>query len=100
MTPEPTPRGAFGYAIDIQDDIIVVGECWAEVEEQGDCGRLHVFKLGAPVEVQIPIEDETTQVSDEPNAYGNGGIPGYPLESLVLGLASVVLISYLYQRKR
>ena len=97
--PEPTPRGAYGYAIDIQDDIMLIGEGWAVVEGHSNCGRIHFYKLGAPVEVQEQVE-ETTLETDEPDADGNGWIPGYPLESLVLGLASIVLISYLYQRKR
>ena len=52
---------AFGYAIDIQDDILVISEAWAEVEEHGNCGRLHVFKLGALVTSQEQVEETTTE---------------------------------------
>lgn len=54
--PEPTPRGAYGYAVAIQDDIMIISESWAEVEEHGDCGRLHVYKLGEQVETHEPVE--------------------------------------------
>ncbi len=85
--PDPSPRGAFGLAVDIQDDIIVVGECWAEVEGHADSGRIHVFKLGAPVEVQEPVETTTTET--EPESEPTGGIPGYPLWSIGLALLLV-----------
>ncbi len=87
--PEPSPRGAFGLDVDIQDDIIVVSEPWAEVEGQPDCGRIHVYKLGAPVKAQGSGEEETTQVSDEPDSEPSGGIPGYPLWSIGLALLLV-----------
>jgi hypothetical protein len=85
--PDPSPRGAFGLDVDIQDDIIVVGECWAEVEGHPDSGRLHVYKLGAPVEVQEPVETTTTET--EPESEPSGGIPGYPLWSIGLALLLV-----------
>ena len=93
--PEPTPRGAFGSTVDIQEDIIVVSEPWAEVEGQPDCGRLHVFKLGAPVEAQEQVEETTTE-TDEPDAGANGWIPGYSLWSI--GLA-IILVSLVLRRE-
>jgi len=85
--PEPSPRGAFGLSLDIQDDIIVISECWAEVEGHADSGRIHVFKLGAPVEVQEPVETTTTETG--PESEPTGGIPGYPVWSIGLALLLV-----------
>jgi hypothetical protein len=93
--PEPAPRGAFGLAVDIQDDIIVVGDCWATVEEHGDCGRLHVYKLGAPVEVTESVVETPTETEDEPET--NGGIPGYPLWSI--GVAILLISLFLTNKK-
>ena len=97
--PDPSPRGAFGMAVDIQDDIIVVGECWAEVEGETDCGRLHVYKLGAPVKPQDLVEEETTPVADDPDTDDGGGIPGYPVWSIGVAILLVSLILYMKQRQ-
>jgi len=80
--------------VDIQDDIIVVGECWAEVEGQSDCGRIHVYKLGAPVVTGEGVEEGTTVVSETvTDTEPSGGIPGYPLTSLLIGVAVMILLS-------
>jgi hypothetical protein len=86
--PDPSPRGAFGLAVDIQGDIIVVGDCWAMVEGEPDSGRLHVYKLGAPVKAQEQVEETTTE-TDDPDSEPSGGIPGYPLWSIGLALLLV-----------
>ena len=89
--PDPSPRGAFGLDVDIEDDIIVVGDCWAEVDGEPDSGRLHVFKLGAPVTSQEQVEETTTE-TDEPETDANGWIPGYPLWSIGIALLLVSII--------
>ena len=94
--PDPSPRGAFGMAVDIQDDVIVIGESWAEVEGKTDCGRLHVYKLGAPEKTQDPIEEEPTPVTDDPEPDPKGGIPGFPIWSIVV---STILISLILKHK-
>jgi hypothetical protein len=88
--PEPSPRGAFGGTVNIQDDIIVVSEGWAEVDGHPDSGKFHVFKLGA-VEVQEPVEEETIE-TDEPDTDDNGWIPGYPLWSIGVAILLVSII--------
>ena len=88
---EPSSQAYFGLDVDIQDDTIVVGECWAEVEGKPKCGRLHVYQLGAPVKAQDPGEEETPQVSDEPDSEPSGGIPGYPLWSIGIALLLVTV---------
>ena len=87
--PDPSPRGAFGLDVDIQDDIIVVGECWAMVEGNSDSGRLHVYKLGAPVETHESVEESTTET--ETASEPSGWIPGYPLWSIGLALLLVLI---------
>lgn len=97
--PDPSPRGAFGMAVDIQDDVIVIGECWAEVEGKTDCGRLHVYKLGAPEKTQDPIEEEPTPVTDDPEPEPKGGIPGYSALSIIVAILLISLILYMNQRE-
>ena len=88
----PTPRGAFGLDVDIEGDYIVVGECWAPSGELGQVGRVHLYKLGASVEVQEPVEESTTE-TDEPESETDtvGGIPGFP----VLAIITALVVYYL-----
>jgi len=96
--PDPSPRGAFGLDVDIEDDIIVVGECWAEVDGHADSGRIHVYKLGAPVETGEAVEEGTTVVSEtDTPSESSGGIPGYPIWSI--GVA-ILLVSIFLSRKQ
>ncbi len=95
--PEPTPRAAFGYAIDIQDDILVISEVWATVEGQTACGRIHVYKLGAPIVTGESVEEGTTVVSETVTPEPSGGIPGYPLWSVV---AAILLVTLILSRKQ
>ena len=91
--PDPSYRAYFGLDVDIQDDIIVVGECWAEVEGQPNSGRLHFYKLGAPVKAQEQAEEGTSTVSEtETNSEPSGGIPGYPLWSIGVAMLLVSLV--------
>ena len=91
--PDPSPRGAFGLDVDIEDDIIVVDDCWTEVDGEPDSGRLHVYKLGAPVETGEAVEERTTVVSEtDTPSKPSGGIPGYPLWSIGVALLLVSII--------
>ena len=74
-------------------DIVLVGESWAEVEGEPDCGKIHVYKLGASVEVGESVEEGTTVVSETETPEPNGGISGFPL--LSIGIALVLLSVYL-----
>ena len=89
--PDPFPRAAFGIFLDIQGDMIVVGESWAGSGELGQTGRVHVFKLGASVEVQEPVE-EVTSHQPEADSEPSGGIPGYPVWSIGIALLLVSII--------
>ena len=89
--PDPFPRAAFGISLDIQGDVIVVGESWAGSGELGQTGRVHVFKLGASVEVQEPVEEITTE-TEETETETNGGIPGFPIMSILTALVIYYII--------
>jgi len=85
-------RGEFGSAVEIQDDIVVVGEHWAKVEGHSNSGRLNVYKLGAPIVAGEGVEEGTTVVSETETPEPSGGIPGYPVLSIGLAILLVSLI--------
>jgi hypothetical protein len=88
----PSPRGAFGLDVDIMGDFIVVGESWAALDDFGQAGRVHVFKLGAPLETQEPVVVTTIETEDEIETEDNDWIPGYPLLSIGVALLLVSII--------
>jgi len=96
--PEPCPRAAFGLDVDIDDDYIVVGEAWADVDEVDQAGRVNVYRLGPPEEVQEPVEETSPVVKEEPEPEDAGGIPGFPAIALALGILSAMF--FITQRKR
>ena len=98
--PDPTPRGAFGLAVDIHGEVIAVGECWAMVEGEPDCGMLHLYALGAPpTSVEQTAETSTVAETEEEQSI-SGGIPGFPFESMVIGLVVVAVMLWLAQRRQ
>ena len=101
VSPEPFPGNQFGYSVETDGEIIVV--CEADVEAGGvsKAGKVHVFGLGEPIADQPIPEEETTEESEpESESEKSGGIPGFPVESVVISLALVVLILYLALRQR
>ncbi|MFA9496806.1 MAG: hypothetical protein ACERKS_12925, partial [Candidatus Bathyarchaeota archaeon] len=97
---DPSPMSEFGSAVEIQDDIVVVGEHWAKVEGHSNSGRLNVYKLGAPIVTGEGVEEGTTVVSEtETPSEPNGGIPGYPVWSIILALLLVSVLIFPYSKK-
>ena len=89
--PDPTPRGAFGFSIDVEGDLLAISEAWAEVDGKDDCGKVYLYKLGASVEVQEPVQETTTETI-ETETESNRGIPGYPFWSIALSLILITII--------
>ena len=98
--PDPTPRGAFGLAVDIDGEVIAVGECWATVEGEPNSGKLHLYALGTP-STNIEQTTETSTVAEtEEEQSTSGGIPGFPFGSIVIGLEAVAIMLWLSQRRQ
>ena len=78
--------------------------CEADVEAGGEskAGKVHVFSLGEPAAEQPAPEEETTEAESEPESESekSGGIPGFPLESIVISIALTVILLWFMQRKR
>lgn len=97
--PQPCPRAAFGLDVEIEGDTIVIGESWAAIEDFGQAGRAHAFRLGPPVEAQEPVEETTPVVEEEPETEeSGGGIPGFPAVALALGMLYTTI--FFTKRKR
>jgi hypothetical protein len=76
---EPTPRTEFGNFVFVKGEIIIVQEYGAS-----KVGRVYIFQPGA---------EPSPSPTPKP-----GGIPGFPVESLIAGLAVAVLVLWFYQR--
>jgi hypothetical protein len=53
-----------------------------------------------PVDTQEPVEDETAPVSDDVSESTGGGIPGYPTQSIVLGVTLGILFWHFFRGKK
>jgi hypothetical protein len=102
VSPTPYPGNQFGYSVETDGEIIVV--CEADVEAGGvsKAGKVHVFGLGEPTAEQPAPEEETTETESEPESESerSGGIPGFPLESVVLSMVLAIFVLWLIRRQR
>ena len=94
ISPNPIRKGGFGSFIDIQDDMIVISEERAEVEDISESGRIHAYKLGAP-KAHEPVEETSEKTEETTETDTNSEIPSYPLSSigLAITLVSIILLS-------
>ena len=101
ISPAPFPGNQFGYSVETDGEIIVV--CEADVEAGGvsKAGKVHVFSLGAPA-VEAPAETtaETTETVSEPEEKESSGIPGFPIESILISVALAALTLWMMQNRR
>jgi hypothetical protein len=94
IAPEPEIGAQFGWRVDTDGEIVVVSEVSASVDGLSKKGKVHIFALGEPAVVE-PVADEEP---DEPES--GGGIPGFPYESILLGIVSVIIVLWSIQRRR
>jgi hypothetical protein len=90
-SPEPMKRNEFGYYVKLMDDILVVSEFG-----ESKTGIVHIFQQGVeptPEPTPTPTPEPTPTPTPEPK----GGIPGFPVESVVIGVTLVILL--LWYRK-
>jgi len=102
VSPEPAVSALFGHSVETDGEIIVVGETDIEAGGETKAGKVHVFGLGEPIAEQPAPEEETTETESEPETESetSGGIPGFPLESIVLSIVLTVIGLWLIQIKR
>jgi hypothetical protein len=91
--PSPCPRAAFGLDVDIEGDVVVVGECWAAIDDFGQAGRVHVYRFGEePVAPGVEETSSVTETEEEATDSPSEGIPGFPATALLLGLMLVSMM--------
>ena len=104
QAPEPEPGAYFGWAVAVYDDTVVVAARNAEVEGLSQAGKVYILKPGAEAEseaeagAEAKAEPEPEQ--EQPEEPKPKGIPGFPYESIILGLAVGAIVIWLLERRR
>ncbi len=101
-SPDPTVGAQFGFKVATDGEIVVVADVEGTVDGQTKAGKVHVFGLGEPAAEQPTPDEETTEAESESETESetSGGIPGFPIESIVLSVVLAVLVLWLIQRQR
>jgi len=99
VSPEPAVASLFGHSVETDGEVIVVGEIDQSVDGISKAGKVHIYGPGPAVEV-TPDDDEIIVDDDEDDSTKQGGIPGFPYESILLGVVSVILVLWLIQKRR
>ncbi|MBA7666371.1 hypothetical protein ES703_74451 [subsurface metagenome] len=96
VSPDPEVGAQFGWRVATDGEIVVVADAFHSVDGVSRAGYVYVFGKGEPAAEQPAPEEETTETESEKS----DGIPGFPLESIVLSMVLAVLLLWLIQRKR
>jgi hypothetical protein len=99
QSPEPYPGAQFGFSVAVSEDIVAVGEPFADVEGESKAGMVHIYGLGEPVVVEQVDEGEPVVEEEVEETKSGGGIPGFPLESIVIGILLVMAIWLIRMRR-
>jgi len=99
---EPEIDAQFGWRVVTDGETIVVADGLHSVDGLSQAGYVHVFGKGEPAAEQPAPEEETTETEteSEPESDKSGGIPGFPLESIVLSIVLAVLVLWFIRRQR
>ena len=101
-SPDPTIGAQFGWRVATDGEIVVVSDVEATVEGVTKAGKVHVFAPGPGAEAEAEPELEpvetVTEPEEEPSFWER--IPGFPYESIVVGLILGVLVLLLMQQRR
>ena len=100
ISPEPEIGAQFGYTVITDGNIVIVDELDAAVEGTSKAGKVHIFRLGEPAAEEPEPEEESTEADSDTESEKSGGIPGFPVDSVVVGLVLAALMLWLIQRKR
>jgi hypothetical protein len=98
VSPDPAVGAQFGYEVATDGEIVLVAEVEATVDGVSRAGKVHIFGLGEPVAEPVVEEPVVEEEAEEPKS--GSGIPGFPYESVLLGVVSVILVLWFIQRRR
>jgi hypothetical protein len=97
VSPEPEINAMFGWKVATDGEIIVVADVQHSAGGFSQAGKVHVFGWGEPATEQPALEEEVTVTEPETESEKSGGIPGFPLESIVTSMVLAVLAIWLIQ---
>ncbi len=103
VSPDLAVGAQFGYKVITDGEIVVVAEPDADVEGVSKAGKVHVFAPGPGPEPKAETEPVSAQEEAKPEADEKKPgfvIPGFPYESIIIGLAIGAFALWLIQRKR
>ncbi len=92
VSPEPEIGAHFGWGVETDGEIIIVSEIKATAGGETKAGKVHVFGLGEPAVVEPVDEGEPVVEEEGEETKRGGGIPGFPLESIILGVIAVIIL--------
>ena len=102
-SPIPEAAAYFGYSVSVSGDTIAVGEPNAKVDGKIKAGRAYIFGPGPGAEPEAKTEPASVQMEVKPTTEEkkpSGGIPGFPHESIMIGLVIGAFVLWLLQQKR
>ena len=103
QSPTPEAAACFGYSVAVSGDTITVGEPNAKVDGKVKAGRAYIFSLGLGAEPEAKPEPDAVTTETKPVAEEkkpSGGIPGFPYESITIGLVTGAFVLWLLGRKQ
>ena len=100
VSPAPEVNAMFGWQVVTDGEIIVVADVQHSADGFSQAGTVHVFGFGESTAEQPALEEETTVTESEPESEKSGGIPGFPLESIVTSVVLAVIVLWVIQSKR
>jgi len=101
ISPSPSRKALYGLSVNIEDDIIVIGEPWATINGEEKAGKVYVYTWGTP-ETDTPEVVETPTVSEPETTSDDtdGGIPGFPVNAIASSLIITAYLIHYLSRKR
>jgi hypothetical protein len=101
--PTPGIGAQFGYSVATNGEIVVVGELKAKANGENEAGKVHVFSPGPGAEPEAKTEPASVQEEAKPEADEEKPgfvIPGFPYESIIVGLVIGAFVLWLIQRRQ
>jgi hypothetical protein len=92
IAPEPEIGAQFGWRVDTDGEVVIVAEVEASMDGVTKAGKVHIYGLGEPVVVEQVDEGEPVVEEEVEETKRGGGIPGFPLESIILGVIAVIIL--------
>jgi hypothetical protein len=101
-SPNPTIGAHFSWRVATDGEIVIVSDVSATVDGITKAGKVHVFSPGPGAEPEAKtepasVQEEANLATEEKKP--SGGIPGFPYESIIIGLVTGAFVLWLIQRR-